>query len=382
MNKIKCILVAIMSSIVVLVGTAVSFNAQAESVNKGFFGDVNMDMIVSVADIIKFEKALVGLEKIDTDEEKLRADLNKDKRINVFDTVALRYSVVNRIWYEIKEEVVEPTEPTEPVMPTEVTLPTEPEITTISCVTTTVATETTVVTTAETAMKNFVDAPVKEINASLPSQGEAELVIFYIDFPDCRYNNIITDEQIQQISFGEADEENGNYPFESFSAFYGRSSKGAMQLDGKVFRYTAKENRSAYDIDKIKLMEECYDAFDEKVDFSRFDGNGDSRIDATLFTVPAGAGNFYWWPCASIFGDPEYRVDNMSIGNIVIGNAEIENENSYVDYISSYLHEMGHCMGLSDYYLYYSDDHDGMHGNAGTELMDVEYAITITEKNN
>ena len=33
---------------------------------------------------------------------------------------------------------------------------------------------------------------------------------------------------------------------------------------------------------------------------------------------------------------------------------------------------MGHCMGLADYYLYYSQDQDGFHGSGGTELMDAD----------
>lgn len=155
-------------------------------------------------------------------------------------------------------------------------------------------------------------------------------------------------------------------------AFYSRSSKGAMELSGKTFRYTTKENASAYGTDKVKLAKECYEAFKDSEDFTKFDGNGDGKIDATLFTVPTAAGDTNWWPCAGAFGDESYRVDGMAIGHIITGNAQIESETDYKNFVSSYLHEMGHCMGLPDYYLYWGTDSEGMHGAAGIELMDTD----------
>ena len=97
-----------------------------------------------------------------------------------------------------------------------------------------------------------------------------------------------------------------------------------------------------------------------------------SKIDATLFTVPTAAGDTDWWPCAGAFGDESYRVDGMAIGHIITGNAQIESETDYKNFVSSYLHEMGHCMGLPDYYLYWGTDSEGMHGAAGIELMDTD----------
>ena len=90
-----------------------------------------------------------------------------------------------------------------------------------------------------------------------------------------------------------------------------------MHLDGQVFRYTTKENRSAYDTDKNKLARECYDAFNDSVDFSQFDGNNDGVIDATLFSVPTAAGNDNWWPCAGPIGDSAYTVDGVDRKSVV-----------------------------------------------------------------
>lgn len=206
----------------------------------------------------------------------------------------------------------------------------------------------------------FITANIAKHGASLPTQGKARLVVFYVDFPDCKYDYAPSATELQQITFGEANENSACYPFESVSAFYGRASKGSMNFDGQVFRYTTKENQSAYDKNKVKIAEECYDAFRDQVDFSQFDGNGDGKIDATLFTVPTKAGDTDWWPCAGAFGDPEYRVDGVSVGHIITGNAQVESTTNYVNYISSYCHELGHCTGLPDYYLFTTDDSEGM----------------------
>ena len=227
-----------------------------------------------------------------------------------------------------------------------------------------------VVTEEQTA---FITANMAKHGASLPTQGKTKLVVFYVDFPDCKYDYAPSEAELNQISFGAANASNPCYPFESFSAFYGRASKGAMQLDGQVFRYTTKQNQSAYDDNKVLIAEECYDAFKDQVDFSQFDGNGDGRIDATLFTTPNKAGDAHWWPCAGAFGDPNYRVDGVAVGHIITGNAQIGSTTDYINFISSYCHEMGHCTGLPDYYLFTNpNDSEGMHGTAGIELMDTD----------
>ena len=218
----------------------------------------------------------------------------------------------------------------------------------------------------------FISANLAKHGASLPTNGNAKLVVFYVDFPDCKYDYEPTIDELNYISFGSANESNPCYPFESISAFYSRTSKGSMNFDGQVFRYTAKENQSAYDDNKVKIAEECYEAFKDQVDFSQFDGNNDGKIDATLFTVPTKAGEDHWWPCAGAFGDPNYRVDGVGVGHIITGNAQVNSSDNYVNYISSYCHELGHCTGLPDYYLYRDDDSEGMHGSAGIELMDTD----------
>lgn len=326
-KKIKAVVVAvgcILSAAIVPVT-----NASAKQVLAGYRGDINHDMEVNSADLVLLSQHIMRINSISEDCA-INADLNDDSLVDVYDLICLRQCLIGEreligIYSEIPDEEAD-----------------------------------------------FISPSIEAVGASLPSHGEANLVIFYVDFPDCRYSYEPTAEEFQKMAFGEADASSAAYPFESMSAFYERSSKGAMELGGKVFRYTTKENQSAYDTDKVKIAEECYDAFKESEDFSQYDGDGDGMIDATLFTVPTAAGDDNWWPCAGAFGDANYRVDGMSIGHIITGNAQIESSSDYKNFVSSYLHEMGHCMGLPDYYLYSSSDGEGFHGTAGTELMDMD----------
>ena len=330
--------------------SSVGMNAIAERPILGYMGDINHDDEVSVADLVALNDFLIGGRGL-PDGSAYNADMNYDGRVNVYDLVILRGYIAG-------------TRPIEPIYGEEETTTT----------TTTIVT-TTPVTTTTTVSDSFIDPPIQQVEAYLPSHETGNLVIFYVDFPDCKYSYDPGADAIQEIAFGSEDTSDNNYPFESMHAFYERSSKGSLDLEGKVFRYTAKENQSAYNTNKDKLVQECYEAFDAECDFSQFDGDGDGHIDATLLTVPTAAGDDDWWPCAGPSGlvnSRSVKFDGKQVGHLITGNAQIESATDYYNFNSSYLHEMGHCMGLPDYYLYSGDDNEGLHGMAGSELMDTD----------
>ena len=201
---------------------------------RGYRGDLNHDGVVSMVDIVKMQRYLLRLDTLQGEDILQRADLNQDHVVNVADLMMLKHCVLYEDFLEIWEEIADTTTVT-----SDTTAP----------VTTTTETTTTTTDTDDAA---FLTPSIQAVKASLPSQGDAKLVIFYVDFPDCKYTTDLSAEQIQEIAFGEEDTSDSNYPFDSMRAFYERSSKGTMHLDGQVFRYTTKENRSAYDTDKDK----------------------------------------------------------------------------------------------------------------------------------
>ncbi|MCM1507840.1 MAG: dockerin type I domain-containing protein [Ruminococcus flavefaciens] len=349
----------------------------------GCMGDLNNDSEVNVADLLLLSKYMLGSISLTTEnayhidgsyysvngseadnsvEYLQTADINQDGRIDIFDLIMMRKYVINK-WADPVYIWKDDTE----------TSTSSSSTTTTTTIATAVSSDTET-TTSTTSAPAFIEAPVKNLYGSMPSQNNAEMVIFYVDFPDCPYKYEPSVSEIEKIAFGTEDTENKNYPFESMSAFYNRSSKGSMKLNGKVFRYTTKENKSAYegDIYHVNLINEVFETFKDSADFTEFDGNKDSIIDTTLISVPEDAGDDNWWPAAGQYGgNTDLKVDGMSVGHVIVGNAQIESKTDYKNFTSSYLHEMGHCMGLPDYYLYNGEkDFEGLHGSAGYEMMD------------
>lgn len=351
----------------------------------GCMGDLNQDSEVNIADLLLLSKHILGKtplttentyhiegkyysingsEEDDSTEYLQTADITQDGRIDIFDLIMMRRYVINRY----NEPVYIWTDDSETSTMSSVTT----TGTTTNATVSDLLSETTTSTT--TTAPPFIEAPVKELYGSMPSQNDAQMVIFYVDFPDCPYKYEPSVAEIEKTAFGAENPEDKNYPFESMSSFYSRSSKGSMKLNGKVFRYTTKENKSAYegDIYHINLINEVFEAFRDSEDFTQFDGNKDNIIDATLISVPADAGDDNWWPAAGQYGgSSDLIVDGMSVGHVIVGNAQIESKTDYKNFNSSYLHEMGHCMGLPDYYLYNGEkDFEGLHGSGGYEMMD------------
>lgn len=369
--------------------TAAALPAQAGWEHIGYLGDLNNDKEVNVADLVIMAKhmrgnqpltsgnsynvgdtfvGLSGQEGFYTEDGYLcTADIDQNGRVDIYDYIRLRrYTVSNDpewVWAYNED--------------------TQTTTTTTTTVTSTTSFGTTTVQYTDDTGE-FISPPVSNITAYLPSQGDANLVIFYVDFPDCKYSVDVTAEQIEKIAFSPADESSAYYPFESMTGFYARSSKGAMELRGKAFRYTAKESVSSYNKDKNKLLKECYEAFNSEVDFAQFDGDNDGYIDTTLLSVPEQANNSDddWWPCAGpseLSYSAKVRYDGKAVGHLITGNAQIDSLTDYKNFCTSYLHEMGHCMGLPDYYLYDNDtDWEGMHGAAGNELMDADASSDLS----
>lgn len=201
------------------------------------------------------------------------------------------------------------------------------------------------------------------------SVGEIALPAFVIDFPDVKYaGKPVSAEEMRERTFGE-----GN----GAANYFDISSGGRLKMDGDVYLYTAKKNIGEYETYKgvEQLVAEALDFYDAEVDFSKYDKNGDGVMDALMLTVPTtGSNPDFWWGVTATWGDcgedtelHDYEVDGVRLCRYIINDIQPLNLGSW---IATLEHEMGHCMGLPDYYKYNSSDSQGLSGSAGIEMMD------------
>ena len=326
----------------------------------GCLGDLDRDQKVTLVDLIRLVRHIHVQDPLTTDQFYEvngamigiggadgfqagnflnTADLNQDGTVDVFDLALMKRAVFQGEGPWVWQWMDTPENPTQP-----------------------------------DDLGDFITPPIDAVRGYLPPQGDSRLVILYVDFPDCPYDYAPDAEEIDQIAFGPENTADANYPFESASAFYERSSKGVMHLGGKAFRYTAQKNNAEYNgvAGRQALVKEALRAFEESEDFAKFDSDNDGFIDTTLLSVPKAAGDDNWWPCAGPMDDDNWYVDGKRIGHIITSNSQIASRTDYYNFNSTILHEMGHCMGLPDYYLYHGSDTEGMHGTAGSEMMDVD----------
>ncbi len=207
---------------------------------------------------------------------------------------------------------------------------------------------------------------VKYKEVVTPSVGEVGIPYFIVDFQDVKYTDALASkEELEEWLFTGT---------RSFADYYSISSHGRLQLSGDVYFYTASGDMASYETGEAleQLVMEMLDSFEDEVDFSKYDKNGDEVIDALMLSVPKGGDPGFWWGATHTwYANPDYTVDGLYLVKYVVNDDQPYQESKKY-FLNTVEHEFGHCLGLPDYYKYEytGSDFEGMHGMAGKERMD------------
>ncbi len=208
--------------------------------------------------------------------------------------------------------------------------------------------------------------------AGMPTTGTNEVLIFLIQFPD--YAATETAATVEDRIFG--DGEPADYPAESLTAYYDRSSYGQLHLQGSVLGWhTMAHNRSWYtdtygegNSANYAIIQEVVDAYDAAIDYGQFDNDGDKTVDyfAVVWTGPHTGWSGFWWGYQWVLFSPLVR-DGVTFSSF---SWQWESNPVGTGFDPSVIiHETGHALGLPDYYDYdASVGPDG--GVGGLDMMD------------
>ena len=322
--------------------TALPAHAGEESELIGYRGDINGDRTVNLEDVLLMQSWLFGTPQEPWNSYRRYAweyaDMDKNGTLDVRDLTLMKRMILEE---GFMEPIYEETEP-------------------------------------ETE-KTLIPAPVSAVSPSLPSTGTVRIPLFAVEFPDCKFDSGSDEQQIVEISFGPEDrfdDRSWAYPLESITAFYERASYHRLHIEGDVFKYTAKNALSSYTGHTNQLVGEILSALDDRIDYRQYDANGDKTMDALIIALPGAAleqdsdgnGSADWWPYSIAYSGWN-RFDGIYPGKVTAGGWALSDIPGFT---STWIHELGHAMGLPDYYKYEnnSDSYFGLNGNAGWEMMD------------
>ncbi len=215
--------------------------------------------------------------------------------------------------------------------------------------------------------------PVREIHSTMPSVGEVRSLAVFIEFPDRKFVDPLPKERLQAELFGEG--EPSLFPYESLSAWFDRASYGNLSLSGDVLFYECKAPVSSYlGENHEKLLMEVLRGLDDQIDLSDYDSDKNGAPDQLAFVIPvygdAELSAFWYSATYTWYENLSFRIDGEQIEQYVaLDAAPSEADLTYLK--SSLIHEIGHCMGLPDYYKYNgAEDWEGFHGGAGYACLD------------
>lgn len=250
-----------------------------------------------------------------------------------------------------------------------------------------------------------------------PSTGDVNVLVVMADFSDVKFDENFTNEYVQKILFGAADENADLFPLDSFSAWYKRSSFGKLNISGDIVNVhlnhtrdyysenknmeeeipeeeipeeeiseeeiseeeatgeeipeeetteeeTSDEENSDEDVPDVEVPDVKTDIwkaiYEQNIDWKQYDSNNDHYVDALCMIVAGEAGDWasQWWSyCHDGNTEPIDQEEQYHVGKYAFCME------SHMITPETIIHEFGHMMGLPDLYNTFlsSSTESGLH---------------------
>lgn len=224
--------------------------------------------------------------------------------------------------------------------------------------------------TYNTITKNVQD--LKYYDGKTPSKGDVRGLVIPIDFVDAPSLKDVTG-----ISKRVKDQ--------SVSSYYYNSSYGKLNMTFDVLDWQRMSKKSSYyanlksgyegEVPGVSaIIHELFKSLNNKVDFSKYDNDGDRIIDCLYIIYSTDIDYQYgkfWWAYNYYYFE-QHQFDKVFPYSYVFAGYNFLFEDGYKEGLSTktYIHETGHLFGLNDYYDYDTREGYNKGGLGGADMMD------------
>lgn len=220
-------------------------------------------------------------------------------------------------------------------------------------------------------------ARLKSNNSTDVFKGKKKGLVILVEFTDVKFKNSDSQTLFNRISNEEG--YNEGYFQGSVKDYFLAQSRGQFELDFDVvgpvklahnMKYYGGNDSNGYDLHPEEMIVEACKGIDSKVDFSKYDWDGDGEVDQ-VYVIYAGYGeadsgkeNTIWPHEWQLSGASQsmildgVKVDTYACSPELNGAGEIGG-------IGTMCHEFSHCMGIPDMY------DTGYSGNFGMGPFDL-----------
>ena len=216
-------------------------------------------------------------------------------------------------------------------------------------------------------------------NATDVFQGKKKGLVILVEFTDVKFKNSDSQTLFNRIA-NEAGYNEGYFQG-SVKDYFLAQSRGQFELDFDVvgpvklahnMKYYGGNDENGYDLHPEEMIVEACKGIDSKVDFSKYDWDGDGEVDQ-VYVIYAGYGEADTGKDNTIWPH-EYQLSGASMALTLDGvkvdtyacSSEL-NGAGEVGGIGTMCHEFSHCMGIPDMY---DTGYSGNFGMGPFDLMD------------